>query len=90
MAWCKAMSRRPELTTRAGDSRISWADAAFRAAILLIVSIAAFIVVPDRAIAYLSLHVAPAVRDLIVTAWTVAAFCMVAYLFVRLQREASS
>jgi hypothetical protein len=69
------------------DRGMSWAAAAVRATIVLIASVVVFIVVPDRALAYLSLHVAPGVRDLLVTLWIVVAFVAVARLFVRVQRR---
>jgi hypothetical protein len=69
------------------SSDASWGEAIVRAAILLVASVVVFMVVPDRLIAYLSLHVAPAVRDVLVTSWTVVAVCVVAALFVRLQRR---
>jgi hypothetical protein len=69
------------------DRGMSWAAAAVRATIVLFASVVVFIVVPDRALAYLSLHVAPGVRDLLVTLWIVVAFVAVARLFVRVQRR---
>jgi hypothetical protein len=68
-----------------GSSAMSWGAAIVRGAILLVASVVVFMIVPDRALAYLSLHVAPHVRDLLVTAWIVVAFVGVAVLFVRLQ-----
>ena len=69
------------------DGSMTWGEGLVRAAVLLVVSVVVFLVVPDRLIAWLSLHVAPRLRDLLVTLWTVAAFVGVAYLFVRLQRD---
>jgi membrane-anchored protein YejM (alkaline phosphatase superfamily) len=70
---------------RRNEADMSWRSAVVRAAILLVASVVAFVVVPDRLLAYLSLHVAPAVRDLLVTGWIAVAFVGVAVLFVRLQ-----
>jgi hypothetical protein len=69
------------------DRGMNWVTAAVRAAVVLIASVIVFIVVPDRVLAYLSLHVAPGVRDLLVTLWILVAFVGVAWLFVRMQRE---
>jgi hypothetical protein len=69
-----------------GSFEMTWSAAIVRAVILLVASIVVFLVVPDRLLAYLSLHVAPGVRDLLVTAWVAVGFCGVAALFVRLQR----
>jgi hypothetical protein len=68
------------------EDAMTWGEAVVRAAILIVASAVVFLVVPDRLIAYLSLHVAPRIRDLLVTLWSVAAFAFAAYLFVRLQR----
>jgi hypothetical protein len=70
-----------------GSSQMTWPAAIVRAAILLVAAIVVFLVVPDRLLAYLSLHVAPRVRDLLVTAWIGVGFCGVAALFVGLQRQ---
>lgn len=69
------------------DGSMTWGEALLRAAVLLVASVVVFLVVPDRLIAWLSLHVAPRLRDLLVTLWTAVAFVGVAYLFVRLQRD---
>jgi hypothetical protein len=68
------------------SSQMTWSEAIVRAIILLAASTVVFLVVPDRLLAYLSLHVAPRVRDLLVTAWIAVGFWGVAALFVRLQR----
>jgi hypothetical protein len=70
-----------------GSSEMTWPAAIVRAAILLVAAIVVFLVVPDRLLAYLSLHVAPGVRDLLVTAWMAVGFCGVAAFFVGLQRR---
>jgi flagellar biogenesis protein FliO len=45
------------------------------------------VLIPDRLIAYLSLHVSPPTRDLLVLLSFVIAFLLVGWLFVRLQRQ---
>jgi hypothetical protein len=72
------------------DRDMSWAVAVVRAAVVLIASVVVFVVVPDRALAYLSLHVAPGVRDLLVTLWIAVAFVVMAAVFVRMQRRRAS
>jgi hypothetical protein len=69
------------------DGSTTWGRAFVRATVLLVASVVVFLVVPDRLIAWLSLHVAPRLRDLLVTLWTAVALVGVAYLFVRLQRD---
>jgi hypothetical protein len=63
-----------------------WAGAVVRAAIMLVASLVAFAVVPDRLLGYLTLRVAPNLRDLLVVLWWVVAFVGCCWLFVRLQR----
>ncbi len=43
------------------------------------------VLVPNNLLSYLSLHVEPKVRDVLVTLWWVAAFVACCVLFVRLQ-----
>ncbi len=64
---------------------IRWASAFMRAAILLVVTVALFVVVPDRLLAYLSLHLVPLWRDLAMLAYTAVAFVVGCIVFVRLQ-----
>ncbi len=56
-----------------------------RAAILLVVTVALFVVVPDRLLAYLSLHLVPLWRDIAMLAYTAVAFVAGCVVFVRLQ-----
>jgi hypothetical protein len=65
---------------------MTWGEATLRAAVLMLASVVVFLIVPDRLIAYLSLHVAPRIRDLLVTVWILVALVFMFYLFVRLQR----
>lgn len=64
----------------------SWVHAAALGLLLVGISIVVFILVPDRLLSYLSLHVAPRVRDAIVGAWWVASFALLTWAFVRVQR----
>ena len=64
----------------------SWAVAGAKAALLLALSIVGFVLVPDRLLVFLSTRVAPHVRDLLVVAWVVVAFVVLALLFTRVQR----
>ena len=57
-----------------------------RAAIVLVVAVVLFLVVPDRLLAYLSLHLVPLWRDLAMLAYTAWAFLLACAVFVRLQR----
>jgi hypothetical protein len=73
-------------TDRSGSE---WGKAAAAAAIMLVVSILVFVVVPNQLLTYLSLHVAPKQRDLLVATWWVVAFLGACWLFVRLQGKQS-
>ena len=53
---------------------------------MLLASYLAFVLIPNDLINYLSLHVAPRARDLIVTLWWTIALVACSWLFVRLQR----
>ncbi len=64
---------------------IRWGSAFMRAAILLVVTVALFVVVPDRLLAYLSLHLVPLWRDIAMLAYTAVAFVAGCVVFVRLQ-----
>jgi hypothetical protein len=66
-----------------GDER--WDGAALRALAAVLLSLLMFIVIPDRIVTYLSRHVVPAARDLIVLAWVTFAFLFMCWAFVRLQ-----
>lgn len=60
--------------------------AAWKAAAVLIAAVVGFVVVPDRLVAYLSLHVAPRTRDAIVLLWSISWFVALSFAFVLLQR----
>jgi hypothetical protein len=57
-----------------------------KAILMLVVSWAAFVLVPNQMLTYLSLHAAPRVRDLLVMLWCAVAFVACTWLFIRLQR----
>jgi hypothetical protein len=63
-----------------------WGSAIVRAAIVLVVSVVLFVIVPDRLLAYLSLHLVPLWRDLAMLAYTGVAFAAGCVVFVRLQK----
>ena len=65
---------------------VRWGSAIVRAAIVLVVSVVLFVIVPDRLLAYLSLHLVPLWRDLAMLAYTGMAFVAGCVVFVRLQR----
>jgi hypothetical protein len=65
----------------------SWVEPIVRAAIMLAVSWIVFLVVPNRLLGYLSVHLEPTPRDLLMVLWWVIAFVFACWLFVRLQRD---
>jgi len=73
-----------------GTGAEGWIPAAWKAAVLLIAAIVGFVVVPDRLVAYLSLHVAPRTRDAILLLWSVFWFVVLSFAFVLLQRRRST
>ncbi|HEX3300624.1 MAG TPA: hypothetical protein VHW68_10995 [Actinomycetota bacterium] len=64
---------------------VRWGRAIVRAAIVLVVAVVLFLIVPDRLLAYLSLHLVPLWRDLAMLAYTAVAFLVGCVVFVRLQ-----
>jgi hypothetical protein len=64
-----------------------WPAAWLRAAIILVLAVAGFMIVPDRLLVYLSTRVTPHARDALVTLWTVAFFIALSWIFVALQRR---
>ncbi len=64
---------------------VRWGTAIVRAAIMLIGAVVLFLIVPDRLLAYLSLHLVPLWRDLAMLAYTAIAFLVGCVVFVRLQ-----
>lgn len=76
-----------------GDSRGSapspaagWPASIAKAATMLLVSYLVFVLAPNDLLGYLSKHVEPRVRDLVVAGWWAVAFVGACWLFVRLQR----
>jgi len=68
-----------------------WGTASWKAALILLVAVVGFLLVPNQLLQYLPTHgVTPRVRDAIVAAWTVAWFVGASYLFVRIQRKRSA
>jgi hypothetical protein len=53
---------------------------------MVLTSVLLLLVVSNQLLTYLSRHVAPEARDLLVTAWWMVAFVFCCWLFVRLQR----
>jgi hypothetical protein len=70
--------------TSAGEE--GWGAALVESAIILVLAMVGFGVVPDRLISYLSLHMSPAGRDLLVSLWILVFFVFLCWLYVRLQR----
>lgn len=66
-----------------------WGAAVWKGLVVLIASFLGFVIVPDRLVSYLSLHVAPDVRDALGVVWWIAFLVFLSWLFVRLQRRAS-
>jgi hypothetical protein len=64
----------------------SWTGGAAKGALLLALSFAGFVWIPNRLVGYLSLHVAPRGRDALVLLWIGIFFVFMSWLFVRLQR----
>jgi hypothetical protein len=67
------------------SGEVRWGSAIVRAAVLLIVAVVLFVIVPDRLLAYLSLHLVPLWRDLAMLAYMAVAFVVGCAVFVRLQ-----
>ena len=66
-------------------TRRSWGSAVGTSLVVLVVSILAFMVVPNELIAFLSTRVEPTARDLLVSVWWVLALVVCIWLFVRVQ-----
>lgn len=69
---------------------MAWMPAALRAAVMIVVSFLAFVLVPNTLLGYLSTRLVPTWRDLSVVAWWAFAFLASCVLFVRLQRGRTS
>jgi hypothetical protein len=64
----------------------SWVRPTIRAAVMLAVSWIVLLLVPNRLLGYLSVHLVPTWRDLLMVVWWVGSFVFASWLFVRLQR----
>lgn len=62
-----------------------WGLAVLRAAVILVLSWAGFLFVPDRLLAYLSTRVTPHSRDALVSAWVAIWFLALSWMFVAFQ-----
>ena len=78
-------STEPAVTLTPMTGQVRWGSAIARAAIVLVVTVVLFLIVPDRLLAYLSLHLIPFWRDLAMLAYTAVAFVAGCVIFVRLQ-----
>jgi hypothetical protein len=72
--------------TGAAATEMSWGRGIVRATIALVVSIILFVVLPDRLLAYLSLHLVPFWRDVLMLGYVAIAFVAGCFVFMRLQR----
>ena len=63
-----------------------WGTAFWKSAVVLVVAVLGFVVVPDRLFSYLALHVGPRLRDTLVLLEVVVVFVLLTWLFVRFQR----
>jgi hypothetical protein len=64
---------------------MTWWVAGGRAAMMLVVAVLVFVVVPDRLLAYLSLHIVPFWRDVAMICYAGLAFVSASVIFVRAQ-----
>lgn len=63
-----------------------WAAATVRAAAVLVLAVLGLAFLPDRLLIWLGPRTSPRVRDLLVTAWVVIWFVLLARWFVAFQR----
>jgi hypothetical protein len=78
--------REPPQPADRDTDEAGWGSAVGRAALMLVVSVLGFVIIPNQLLTYLSLRVIPKERDLLVTLWWAAAFVGSCWLFLRLQR----
>jgi Na+-driven multidrug efflux pump len=77
-------------TTGGGDRGSlvrAWGSAIAEAAVMLVASFVLLALVPNQLLTFLSRHVAPKLRDIVVTLWWIVAFVSCSWLFLRLQRR---
>ena len=81
----------PEIRSRGRGQpsgvRESWARATGLAAVMILVTYLAFVLIPNNLLTYLSTRTVPFTRDLLVTLYWTVAFVFSCWLFVRLQRS---
>jgi hypothetical protein len=65
---------------------MSWWRAIVRAAVVIVMALALFVLVPDRLLAYLSLHIVPFWRDVLMLCYVGVAFMLACWIFMRIQR----
>jgi hypothetical protein len=76
-----------ELTVRPAEQPTDgWGTAIVKSAVILALALVGFGVVPDRLVTYLSRHMSPTGRDLLVSLWVLVFFVFLCWLYVRLQR----
>jgi hypothetical protein len=73
------------ISLRQAGHHLSWERAAVISTFVLVVSILAFMIIPNQLIAYLSARVDPTARDLLVTLWWAMSLVACGWLFVRVQ-----
>ena len=66
---------------------MSWGRAFGLAAVMILASYLAFVLIPNNLFSYLATRTVPFTRDLFVTLWWIVAFVACSWLFVRLQRS---
>lgn len=65
---------------------MSWGSAIVRAAVVIVMALALFVLVPDRLLAYISLHIVPFWRDVLMLCYVGVAFVLACWIFMRIQR----
>jgi hypothetical protein len=70
---------------RRGEAGIGWGTAIVRAVVVLVATAVLFVIVPDRLLAYLTVHLVPFWRDALMLLYVAVAFVAGCVLFVRLQ-----
>ncbi len=71
------------------DAR-SWGAAFIAAAVMVLLSFLAFVLIPNSLLGYLTTRMTPTGRDLVVVGWWTLAFLISCVVFVRLQRRGSA
>jgi hypothetical protein len=71
------------------DAR-SWGAAFLAAAVMVLLTFLAFVLIPNSLLGYLTTRMTPTGRDLVVVGWWILAFLICCVVFVRLQRRAKA